>query len=103
MPMVFALPSRISAQSFIIVDSRVNIVLCNSQRYAAEILVDIKLAVLDIAQPRHIQTAFDVVLFLLFEHTFCAEIKKELRHCLYLLIGAAQALNLGIPKSSSRR
>lgn len=55
--MVFALPSRISAQSFIIVDSRVNIVLCNSQRYAAEILVDIKLAVLDIAQPRHIQTA----------------------------------------------
>ena len=57
MPMVFALPSRISAQSFIIVDSRVNIVLCNSQRYAAEILVDIKLAVLDIAQPRHIQTA----------------------------------------------
>ena len=91
--MVFALPSRISAQSFIIVDSRVNIVLCNSQRYAAEILVDIKLAVLDIA----------VVLFLLFEHTLCAEIKKELRHCLYLLLGAAQALNLGIPKSSSRR
>ena len=103
MPTVFALPSRISAQSFIIVDSRVNIVLCNSQRYAAEILVDIKLAVLDIAQPRHIQTAFDVVLFLLFEHTLCAEIKKELRHCLYLLLGAAQALNLGIPKSSSRR
>lgn len=101
--MVFALPSRISAQSFIIVDSRVNIVLCNSQRYAAEILVDIKLAVLDIAQPRHIQTAFDVVLFLLFEHTLCAEIKKELRHCLCLLLGAAQALNLGIPKSSSRR
>lgn len=95
MPMVFALPSKISAQSFIIVDSRVNIVLCNSQRYAAEILVDIKLAVLDIAQPRHIQTAFDVVLFLLFEHTLCAEIKKELRHCLYLLIGGSTGVEPG--------